>query len=220
MTVTTASAARPSLARRAAEPVDHGSTTAMTPSMAATRSSPAARDAATAGSSRSMPAAMMAISPPVSARSSSRSVTRPDSVLGPAPKLEESTENAELPTVPAPMSSTAQIMMTARRRRTTSEASEDIMRSPPGLWPRRDRWTTRVVVVGAVPVDGAGDDVAPGRRVATEGVAERRVVDDERRGELVVGVRQLTDVAVEQPERASIDRSRAVTSLRRCPAAA
>ena len=35
MTVTTASAARPSLARRASEPVDHGSTTAITPSMAA-----------------------------------------------------------------------------------------------------------------------------------------------------------------------------------------
>ena len=51
---------------------------------------------------------MMAISPPVSARSSSRSVTRPDSVLGPAPKLEESTEKAELPTVPAPISSTIQ----------------------------------------------------------------------------------------------------------------
>ena len=71
---------------------------------------------------------MMAISPPVSARSSSRSVTRPDSVLGPAPKLEESTEKAELPTVPAASSSTIQKVMTARRRRTTSEASEDIMR--------------------------------------------------------------------------------------------
>ena len=82
---------------------------------------------------------MMAISPPVSARSSSRSATRPDSVLGPAPKLEDSTEKAELPTVPAPMSSTIQIVMTARRRRTTSEASEDIMRPPPGLWSRRDR---------------------------------------------------------------------------------
>ena len=45
------------------------------------------RTAATAGSSTSMPSAMMAISPPVSARSSRRSVTRPDSVLGPAPKL-------------------------------------------------------------------------------------------------------------------------------------
>ena len=60
----------------------------------------------------------------------------------------------------------------------------------------------RLCGVGAVPVDGAGDDVAPVRRVAAERVAERRVVDNERRGELVVGVQELTDVAVEQPERA------------------
>ncbi len=129
-TVTTASAARPSLARRASEPVDHGSTTAITPSIAATRASPAVSEAATAGSSTSMSSAMMAISPPVAARSSSCSVTRPDSVLGPAPNADDSTEKAELPTVPAPMSSRAQITMTTRRRRTTSAASEDIMTSP------------------------------------------------------------------------------------------
>ena len=57
-------------------------------------------------------------------------MTRPDSVPGPAPKLEESTENAALPTVPAARSRTIQKVMTARRRRTTNEASEDIMRSP------------------------------------------------------------------------------------------
>ena len=54
MIVTTASAARPSLARRASDPVDHGSTTAITPSIAAIRSSPAPIAAATAGSSTSM----------------------------------------------------------------------------------------------------------------------------------------------------------------------
>jgi hypothetical protein len=56
--------------------------------------------------------------------------------LGPAPKLDDSTENAELPMVPAPMSSTAQLTMTVRRRRTTSEASEDIMRAPSKSWSR------------------------------------------------------------------------------------
>ena len=40
--VTTTSAARPSVARRASAPVDHGSATSMTPSIAAIRSSPAA----------------------------------------------------------------------------------------------------------------------------------------------------------------------------------
>jgi hypothetical protein len=109
----------------------------MTPSMAAIRSSPAVTDAATAGSSASIPSAMTAISPPVSARSSSRSVTWPDSVPAPGPKLDESTEKAELPTVPAASSSTIQNVMTARRRRTTNEASEDIMRSPP--WRARTR---------------------------------------------------------------------------------
>ena len=138
MMVTTARAARPSLARRASAPVDQGSTTAMTPSMAAIRASPAVTDAATAGSSTSMPSAMIAISPPVSARSSRRSVTRPDSVPGPAPKLEESTEKAALPTVPAASRSTIQRVMTVRRRRTTRLARAVIMTSPSRShpWPR------------------------------------------------------------------------------------
>ncbi len=129
--VTTASAARPSLARSAADPVDHGSTTAITPSIAAIRSSPAPIFVATPGSSTSIPSTMMAISPPVSASSSTRWVTRPDSVLGPAPKLDESTEKAALPMVPAATSTTNQIVMTMRRRRTTSAASEDIMTPSP-----------------------------------------------------------------------------------------
>ena len=49
MIVTTASAARPSLARSASDPVDHGSTTAITPSMAAIRASPAPTDCGDGG---------------------------------------------------------------------------------------------------------------------------------------------------------------------------
>ena len=37
--------------------------------------------------------------------------------------------------------------------------------------------------------------------MAAERIAERGVVDNERRVELVVGVQELTDVAVEQPDR-------------------
>src|SRR3954447_6523790 len=63
----------------------------------------------------------------------------------------------------------------------------------------RGRWRSGLV---AVPVDGRGDDVVPSGCVAADLLAEGRVVDDERGVELVVGVEQLTDVAVEQSERA------------------
>ena len=43
----------------------------------------------------------------------------------------DSTENAELPKAPAPISNAIQRAMTVRRRRTTREASEEITTSPP-----------------------------------------------------------------------------------------
>ena len=101
MSVTTASAARPSVARSASAPVDHGSATAITPSMAAIRFEPGADgardggvvDVDAVGDDRDLAAGLGEVvelfgdPAGLGARSGA--------------EVEESTENAELPMVPA-----------------------------------------------------------------------------------------------------------------------
>ena len=98
--VTTASAARPSLARRASAPVDHGSTTATTPSMAAIALEPGREacgdggvvDVDAVGDDGDLAAGLGEVVEPLGDAAGLGA--------GPAPKSEESTENAELPMVP------------------------------------------------------------------------------------------------------------------------
>ncbi len=128
--VTTMRAARPSLERSASRPLDHGSATSITPSSAPIAARPPARSAWIVGSSTSMPSAMTATCPPVSARSSSSWATRPDSVEVPAPNSEESTEKADEPIAAVAIRSRIHETMTARRRRTMKWANRLMMRPP------------------------------------------------------------------------------------------